>query len=291
MGNSEINEEKNEHRATERRDNERRDSEQQERLAARRTAELRAAAERQQPTESRPEGERSPVSSSDSMARIRRETARREAQANGDAPESSTRSGRRGGQESVAEAAEHERRSLAAERTAYRPDEIVRLRAGKEGARLEQERRQDAHEANYLEMREKAVRSEVEFGEPQEAYVKVDDILTPERAGDTTKPDDAEFWTRHGNTKEFYDGMAEKYPRLRERLARGEDLDEIKKDEEMRVAAEFWYGGRGRVQLEKYKDSYFIDSGYHRYHLGRKFNLGEIPASVREAREKEQRDV
>lgn len=185
------------------------------------------------------------------------------------------------------DAAEGEARGAVSRRRTTREfEEAASMRAEREAGRRElYEQKQSRHEAQYRELTDKAVSKRVEWEDRGTSHVRVDDILEPERAGERLKVEDPNFWNHHGNSYEFYRGMAEKYPQLRERLARGETLDGIKSDGGMRAAAEFWYG-RDPVVLEKYKGSHFIEGGYHRYMLGRKFDLGEIPAHVKEARDR-----
>jgi hypothetical protein len=201
----------------------------------------------------------------------------------GDKEDSSTRVAERASRD----AAEGELRgAVSCRHTAREFEEAANLRAGREAGRRElYEQKQSRHEARYQELMEKTVSRRVEWKDLGDSHVRVDDILEPERGGERLKVEDANFWNHHGNSYEFYRGMAEKYPQLRERLGRGETLDHIKSDEGMRAAVEFWYS-KEPVVLEKYKDSHFIEGGYHRYMLGRKFDLGEIPAHVKEARDR-----
>jgi hypothetical protein len=278
LGNSEINEQRDETKADQR------DGAERERLLARRAMEERASlALPEQPAASTCSNEElSHLRPKESIERIRSTAARLERD-----HEAGFSHATRGERSDKRDAAGDRYEAGEAERGPRQLHEMARLRAERETERLEEERHQDRHERNYHEMIEKTARGEIEFDAPQQAYVKVNDILSPERAGEWTKQDRPEFWNAHGNSEQFYRQMAEKYPEVKERIGLGETLEQLKTDEKIRVAAEFWYGKEHLVDLDKYQDSYFIGrGGHHRYLLGRKFRLGEIPAQVRAARPK-----
>lgn len=168
----------------------------------------------------------------------------------------------------------------------YSANEIASLRATKEEERqrLEFSRKQELHKAAHHDYLEKVVANEIERGQPSDMYVNSDDILSPnlvDEGWDEGKPD---FWYHHGNTPESYNAAAERYAEIRQRLGRGETLESIKSDQNLRSAVEFWWSKEEPVKLTKYQDTYIVEAGYHRSLLAQNHCLGEIPATVTEAR-------
>jgi hypothetical protein len=141
----------------------------------------------------------------------------------------------------------------------------------------------ERHEASYLLYREQALARNIQFSEGGEKYVNVGDIRGIENEGYGWDESNEDFWHHHGNPPEFYHSMPQKYRELRERLAGGESLDELRVDDDLRLAVEFWWSKSDLLRVTHFQDSYFVEQGFHRVALAKRENLGEIPCSVVEA--------
>lgn len=139
------------------------------------------------------------------------------------------------------------------------------------------------HKENYNEFKEKAKAGQLEIKALPQQYIKVDDIMRDSQWNENNK----DFWQHHGNTFKDYNEFANKYPAIKERLAQGETLEDLKKDHELKSAVNFWWSGSEKLELAKFKDSYFVEKGFHRVELAKNHKIDEIPAYVNEAMEKE----
>jgi len=140
-----------------------------------------------------------------------------------------------------------------------------------------------AHTAAYNDFRQQHRDGNVRFMPAREVYVNEGDIMSPEHTDAEWDQRQANFWTHHGNTFEGYNEMADKFRLIQSHLAKGKTLDELRLDESMRPAIEFWWSKSEPVKLYKYKGSYWVDSGFHRVTLAKNHHLGAIPAMVTEA--------
>lgn len=141
----------------------------------------------------------------------------------------------------------------------------------------------EVHEQNYRNYMAQVLSKNIEFKEAGEKYVNIVHIRTLENGDHEWNDDNEHFWRHHGNPPEFYDSMPVKYRVIRERLAAGETLEDLKLDEELRPAVEFWWSKSDPVRLTHFQDSYFVEQGFHRVTLAKREGLGEIPCSVVEA--------
>jgi hypothetical protein len=131
-----------------------------------------------------------------------------------------------------------------------------------------------------------AAKGNITFAEPQDEMVDARRIAPPR----VTRPDHCAdtpgFWNEHGRSAQEYFQVGRKYRDIRVRLNDGASLENLRKDNELGDAANFWYRNDDHVQLEEYKGRYFVDAGFHRVELAQRLELGEIPAKVRHARPK-----
>jgi hypothetical protein len=116
----------------------------------------------------------------------------------------------------------------------------------------------------------------------------VGDIMALDSGAKEWNDNNEKFWQHHGNSPEFYQSMAQQYPLLRKRVASGESIEELKLDPELRTAVEFWWSKSDPVKLMHFRDSYFVESGFHRLVLARQKGFADIPCIVTEARRKDQ---
>jgi hypothetical protein len=140
------------------------------------------------------------------------------------------------------------------------------------------------HEQNFREFMKHFYLRNLEFKDLGQQYVDVKNVMALNRGGDDWSEDQPKFWGHHGNSPESYDSMAKEYPILKKRLAGGETLDQLKSDQAVRPAAEFWWSRSDPINVTKFRDSYFVDQGFHRVTLAKNNNLGEVPCHVTEAR-------
>ncbi|MFY9619767.1 MAG: hypothetical protein WAQ99_08130 [Pyrinomonadaceae bacterium] len=146
------------------------------------------------------------------------------------------------------------------------------------------ENRDLTHKQNYLEFMAQFLERNIEFKETGRTFVDASDIMTLKDGDNEWNEGHEDFWRHHGNAPEFYDSMAREYPLLRERLAAGESVEQLKLDPKSKTAAEFWWSTSDQIKLTKFKDSYFVEeAGFHRVALAKKNSLGEIPCLVKEA--------
>lgn len=142
------------------------------------------------------------------------------------------------------------------------------------------------HKENYNEFKEKAKAGQLEIKALQQQYIKVDDIMRDSQWNEKKK----DFWQHHGNSFKEYNEFANKYPTIKDRLAHGETPDDLKKDPELKSAVNFWCGSE-KVELSKYKESYFVEKGFHRVELAKNHKIDEIQADVNEAIETEKKKL
>jgi len=92
---------------------------------------------------------------------------------------------------------------------------------------------------------------------------------------------DEKFWSHHGNSKEIYMELASKIPEVREQLASGHSLEDIKADEKLRACASQYFSPDNMVRAYQYGDKYMFDGdGRHRVMAAQELGH-EIPINVR----------
>ena len=146
------------------------------------------------------------------------------------------------------------------------------------------EQRKAKLEKAYTEFNEGLVNGTLEKRDAKKIKVDGKDLIIPKDP--THNPDSPDFWIRQGNTKEVYDKFARQYPEIQKQLARGKTIEEIRKDPELNGAAKFWYSAQDVVANE-YKSYMFVEKGYHRASLAREHDLTDVPVSVYEWSDKE----
>jgi hypothetical protein len=144
------------------------------------------------------------------------------------------------------------------------------------------------HEKNHRDFMEQFSQHNIELKDSGQQYVAVGDLMALKSGADEWNEQHERFWCHHGNPPEFYQSMAQQYPILRERLASGKSLEELKLDPDLKTAVEFWYSEADRVKVIHFRDSYFVDSGFHRVVLARQQGFADIFCIVSEARLKDQ---
>jgi len=140
----------------------------------------------------------------------------------------------------------------------------------------------NVHINNFNEFGKEFQAGNIQFMGVSEEYVNEADILSPEQTDKEWDQRQSNFWNHHGNTHEIYRNLAEKYRTIQQELAQGKSLDDLKLDEDMRPAVEFWWSNTEPVKLSKYKGTYWVDAGFHRVTLAKNYHLGAIPAKVTE---------
>jgi hypothetical protein len=141
------------------------------------------------------------------------------------------------------------------------------------------------HIDQYAEFKREFANKNIEFEDTGFRYVAEKDILSPKHSSPDWNAESRNFWTHHGNDEQYYISMAEKYPKIKEEIAKGRTIEELKTDPELKEAVRFWYCQES-VRLIHYKDTYIVEEGLHRAELAKKYKLGNIPARVIEARKK-----
>lgn len=165
------------------------------------------------------------------------------------------------------------------------PDEISRMRrdSAKETSISLEKQRGDRHQKNYQEFMDQFSSKNIEFKSSTHEDVKIANIKPLETSTTEWNEGQREFWHHHGNNREFYDSMAEKYPAIKEQLNRGRTLEDLKQNPELRQAVEFWWSKTDPVNLTQYKESYFVEQGFHRVTLATEHGFDDIPAAVTKA--------
>lgn len=143
------------------------------------------------------------------------------------------------------------------------------------------------HENNHQDFMAQFLLHNIELKDSGHKYVAVSDLMALKSGADEWNDENAGFWYHHGNPPEFYQSMAKQYPMLRERLASGESREELTLDPDLKTAAEFWLSSSDPVKVTHFRDSYFVDSGFHRVVLARQKGFADIPCIVTEARQKD----
>lgn len=142
------------------------------------------------------------------------------------------------------------------------------------------------HLRNYYEFRDQFHRDNIHFTGSTTEYVDDTHIISPEAIDTKWDQRKEDFWNHHGNSFDDYNRMAEKYRIIQQELAHGKTLDELRLNQDLRSAVDFWWSKSEPVKLIKYKDTYWVDSGFHRVTLAKNNHLGAIPAEVAEASQK-----
>ncbi|MEZ5549044.1 MAG: hypothetical protein R3E74_14860 [Pseudomonadales bacterium] len=170
-------------------------------------------------------------------------------------------------------------------------EQLVRARltaneiAETKSAELLAEQRRAKLERAYAEFKEGTFNGTLERGDGVKSKVDGKDLIIPKDA--PRSPESPEFWNHHQNTKEVYDKFARQYPEIQKQLAGGKTIAEIGMDSELKDAARFWYGKQDDLVANEYKSYMFVDKGYHRANLAREYNLADVPVSVYQWSEKE----
>jgi len=95
------------------------------------------------------------------------------------------------------------------------------------------------------------------------------------------------FWSHHSNSPDFYQNMARQYPDLRQEIADGRTVQELKDDPKYKDSAGFWFSKSDKITVTKYGDHQFIDNGKHRYVLAKHYNPTQpIPVEIHELKKK-----
>jgi hypothetical protein len=167
-------------------------------------------------------------------------------------------------------------------------DEIADIRrdSAKETSSSLEKQIEDRHQKNYQEFMDQFSSKNIEFKSSTHEYVKVVDTKSLETSATEWNEGQREFWRHHGNNREFYDSMVEKYPTIKEQLDKGKPLEELKLNPELQKAIEFWWSKTDPVKFTQYKDSYFVEQGFHRVTLAKEHRFDEIPAVVNKAQSK-----
>lgn len=140
----------------------------------------------------------------------------------------------------------------------------------------------------YSELQARSVSGRIEFRNAGLRHVHERDVLSPRYTDKDWNTDSPKFWQHHGNDRQFYERMAQRYPALQREVEAGRDIEALKADPEFKESAGFWYSDSDRLKLTEYKATHFCDvSGKHRVELAKQHKLGTIPAWVTEARERE----
>ena len=157
--------------------------------------------------------------------------------------------------------------------------------SGRKGLDDTNELRNDGHLDRKKELDRLLGERRVEFLPEHTSWVRIEDVLSPARDGAGWSEKTEAFWNHHGNDEETYREFAERYPEIRQRLRDGATPDELKHDEHLGHAAEFWLGDSDPLRLVEFEGSHFIDSGgYHRVVLAKEHGFEELPAVVIPAR-------
>ncbi len=98
--------------------------------------------------------------------------------------------------------------------------------------------------------------------------------------GDTEVQDPNVFWGMHSSSKDFFIETASQIPAVKEALARGQSLDEIKQDPILGTCATLYFDPRNMPRVEKNNGYYsFEGDGRHRIIAARELGF-DIPVRV-----------